>query len=258
MTTKPIDIGPNRTGTAVSPRRTKEAEENAREGVPGESFDTGAHHRSAVAVARDSQPLGTLPPPASVKGLAKTMLEKLKGNQPTVFLDALGERTAFERTGVRLYEALLCRYDAAHVHAGGPPRAELERIRDEELAHFQLCCDAMKQLGGDPTAITPSADAAGVAASGLVAVLNDPRATLTEGLKAILMAELADNDGWAMLSRMADDLGQDELAEKFRGALAEEQEHLSSVRAWLQSTVEGQLGIAPSAGARPEAPQPGA
>lgn len=258
MTAKPTDTGPNRTGIAVSPRQSKEAVESAKEGVPRQSFDVGAHHRSAVAVAKDSEPLGTMPPPASVKGAAKTMLEKMKGNQPTVFLDAIGERIAFERTGVRLYEALLCRYDAAHPHAGSPPREELERIRDEELSHFHLLCDAMKKLGGDPTAMTPSADVAAMAASGIVQVLNDPRATLTEGLKAILVAELADNDSWALLARMADDLGQDELAEQFRGALANEEEHLASVRGWLQATVEGQLGVAPSPAARPEAPRPGA
>lgn len=258
MTAKPTDLGPNRTGIAVSPRQSKEAVESAREGVAIESFDTGAHHRSAVAVARDSEPLGQMPPPATAKGIAKTLLEKAKGNQPTVFLDALGERIAFERTGVRLYEALLCRFDAAHPHAGSPPRADLERFRDDELNHFQLCCRAMQQLGGDPTAVTPSADTVAVASTGIAAVLNDPRCTLTEGLKAILIAELADNDSWAMLSRMAEDLGQDELAEEFKNALATEEEHLASVRTWLQATVEGQLGVAPSAGARPEAPQPGA
>jgi rubrerythrin len=258
VTAKPTDIGPNRTGISVSPRQSKEAVESAQQGVARESLDVGAHHRSAVAVARDSEPLGTMPPPASVKGAAKAMLERMKGNQPTVFLDAIGERIAFERTGVRLYEALLCRFDAAHPHAGSPSRGELERIRDEELGHFQMLCRAMEQLGGDPTTVTPSADAIAVASSGLVGLVNDPRATLTEGLKAILVAELADNDSWAMLCRMADDLGQDDLAEQFRNALTAEEEHLASVRSWLQATVEGQLGISPSAEARPEAPQPGA
>ena len=258
MTAKPTDTGPNRTGIAVSPKQSKEAIESAREGVPVDSHDTGAHHRSAVAVARDSEPLGTAPPPASPKGLAKTLLEKAKGNQPTVFLDAIGERIAFERTGVRLYEALLCRFDASHPHAGSPSRGDLERIRDEELAHFQMLCDAMRKMGGDPTAITPSADVVAVASMGISAVLDDPRCTLTEGLKAILIAELADNDSWAMLCSLADDLGQDELAENFRNALADEEEHLASVRSWLKATVEGQLGVAPSAGARPEPSQPGA
>lgn len=256
--TKPTDLGPNRTGIAASPRLGKQAVASAKEGVPAESFDTGSHHRSVVAVARDSEPLGTLPPPATPRGIARTLLEKAKGNQPSVFLDALGERIAFERTGVRLYEALLCRFDAAHPHAGSPSRADLERIRDDELSHFQLCCRAMEKLGGDPTAITPSADVVAVAATGIAAVLNDPRCTLTEGLKAVLMAELTDNDSWAMLARLADGLGQDELAEEFRVALATEREHLASVRTWLEATVEGQLGMAPTAGARPEPSQPGA
>lgn len=255
MTTKPTDIGPNRTGIAAAPLQGPQAVDSAREGTPNPSFDMSAHHAVSVSYSKEASPLGTLPPPATVKGVAKTAVQALKGHHASVFLDQIGERLAFERSGTRLYEALLARYDAADVRPGDPPRAELERIRDEELAHFHLLVKAMQKLGADPTAVTPSADVAAVASTGLLQVVADPRTTLTEGLKAILIAELADNDGWLSLADLADKLGHDELAADFRRALSEEDDHLARVRAWLNNAVQGQAGLGTPAAAPP---QPGA
>jgi len=257
--TNPTSIGPNRTGIGTSPIASKDAAESAAAGTPNPSFDLRAHHEAAVSRAKGAEPVGTLPPPASLKGVAKSVVEGVKGHHPNVFLDLLGERLAFERTGVRLYEALLCRYDAAEPGEGSPTRAQLEHVRDEELAHFRLLVKAMEKMGADPTAVTPSADISGTAGSGLLQVLGDSRTTLTQGLQAILIAELADNDGWNNLARVAALLGKDDLAADFRRALEEEEEHLASVRAWLSNSVQGQLGVGPQAAApeQPEQPQPG-
>jgi hypothetical protein len=102
--------------------------------------------------------------------------------------------------------------------------------------------DAIEHLGGDPTAVTPCADLKGVESMGLVQVLTDPRTTLTQGLEAILTAELADNEGWKVLIAMAEAMDQDELAQRFTTALAEEDEHLRSIRTWLAERLEIQLG----------------
>src|SRR5690606_32315938 len=137
-----------------------------------------------------------------------------------LLLDKIGERIAFERGGTRLYDALLVKAQAA-LAAGAelPTAAEalaangedvaslqgaptesalqtLERIRNEELEHFHLLCEAMKQLGGDPTAMTPCADAVATASAGLMQVVTDPRTTLAQSLNAMLTAELTDNAGW--------------------------------------------------------------
>jgi rubrerythrin len=172
----------------------------------------------------------------------------VKGNKPTVFLDLLGERLAFERTGTRLYEALLVKLEAADTHPGGPRREDLERIRDEEMEHFALLKRTIESLGADPTAMTPSADVIAVASHGLVEAVSDPRVTLNESLKAILTAELVDNDSWLLLADVAERLGHDEMAGEFRRALAEEEDHLARVRSWLSIAVEGQAGITNRAG----------
>ncbi len=66
-------------------------------------------------------------------------------------------------------------------------------------------------------------------------VITDPRSSLAESMEAILIAELADHDGWEMLIGLTDTLGQDELSSRFRDALKEEDEHLHWVRQWLSN-----------------------
>jgi ferritin-like protein len=179
-------------------------------------------------------PVGTMPPPASLKGVVHDALRRLGGQRTTVLLDKLGERLAFERTGTRLYETLLEKHgDGAF--EGGPSRAQLERIRDEEAAHFELLHDAIVQLDGDPTAMTPSADLAAVTATGVVAAVADARTNLAESLEAILVAELVDRDGWVRLIELVEDAGLDDLAGACRSAELEEEEHLALVRSWLSA-----------------------
>jgi ferritin-like protein len=183
-----------------------------------------------------------------------------------VLLDKMGERLAFERTGTRLYDALITKYEALSRVDGNAlapaseaaadnkeglalsgledetPAQTLARIRDEELAHFKLLADAMMELGGDPTAQTPCADVVGTASMGFMQVLSDPRTTLAQCLNTMLAAELADNAGWELLIQLADDAGASDLAGQFLAALAEEQEHLTIIKSWLTSLVSSGAG----------------
>jgi hypothetical protein len=169
-------------------------------------------------------------------------MKALKGEKASVFLDKLGERLAFERTGTRLYEAVLAKMPAAKLDKGSLTINEMRRFRDEELAHMHLVKSAIEGMGGDPTAQTPCADLTGVHGMGLVQAVTDPRTTLTQCLETLLIAELADNDGWKILISMAEALGQDDLARRFTTALAEEDQHLAAVRSWIAERLEIQLG----------------
>lgn len=229
------ETGINRTGARLSPALSEEMIEGAEQG--GYSSPSNMHVMEQMRRGDDLvlPPIGSPPPPASLKGMVRTGLEAIKGHRATVLLDKLGERLAFERTGTRLYEALLIKYDSFGSWASGPSREELLQFHGEELAHFHMLCEAVETLGGDPTAMTPSADVAGVASEGVVKVVSDARTTLAESLEALLVAELTDNDGWEMLISLADTFGQDELARRFERALTDEQFHLTSVRRWLMS-----------------------
>jgi hypothetical protein len=216
-------------------------------GSPEQSDDDIDIPRIRQGYIEESKSVGTVPPPMSLDGAVKAGIAKLQGGHPTVLLDKMGERLAFERTGTRLYDALIVKYLAASAADSGilpPPAATgtaesaseaLVRIRDEELAHFYLVKEAMESLGGDPTAQTPSADVAAVASMGLIQVINDPRTTLAHCLTALQTAELTDNAGWELLITLAGEAGQDELASQFERALEEERNHLRVVNGWLQA-----------------------
>jgi hypothetical protein len=255
---KPTDTGMNRTGAAMSPidshRTAAGAEAGNTAPASGAVAEATAEGESLKAErltwARDAEPLGTVPPPATIKGMMKTAMEKLQGHKPTVFIDKLGERLAFERTGTRLYEAVLAKLDAADAHPGGPSRLELQQIHDAEHRHMALVRDAILQLGADPTAMTPSADLMSVASLGWVHSITDPRTTLNQCLDILMVAEAADQSGWELLVALADQLAFDDLADQFRAALAEEAQHVRKVRSWISQALLGEAG-ASSAGDAP-------
>ncbi len=231
----------NRTGIQTSPVESKRMVEGAEQLTPVEGMPMdGAGIRTRMMFAKEADNIGTVPPPGTLKGAAKTAFQTLKGNKPTVFLDQLGARLAFERTGTRLYDALLIKFEAEGGWDGGPTAAELRQIREEELQHFEMLKECMQNLGADPTAMTPAADVCAVASEGVMKVVVDPRMTLAQSMEGILIAELADHDGWDMLVTLADSMGKNEFANRFRQALADEDRHLMLVRGWLSQRVEAE------------------
>jgi rubrerythrin len=235
------DMGMNRTGIGMAPRLSEEMIRDAETSIPTSGGDGHQIERVRREYLHNSPPLGSTPPPATAKGAAKAGMHMLKGHRPSVFLDKLGERLAFERTGTRLYEALIAKFDEVGTWEQGPTRDQLIGFHNEELAHFELVREAIEYLGGDPTVVTPSADVSGVTSMGLLQVITDPRSSLAHSLQALLVAELADNDGWHMLIRLAEAFGQNDLSRRFHQALADEDRHLQSVRGWLSVEMEQDL-----------------
>lgn len=232
----PTSTGMNRTGMDMAPLLADRMLEITKE-HPVQPGDETALARLRREFATTSHPVGTVPPPMSVKGAATAAVEMIKGHKPTVLIDKLGERLAFERTGVRLYEGVLVKFDAFGSWDGGPAREQLEQIRDEELEHFHLIKDYMQRLGVDPTAMTPAADVTAVIASGVLKAVTDARTTLPQALNAMLVAERADVEGWQLLIQLADELGQGEMAGQFREAEQVEERHALWVRGWLATAV---------------------
>jgi len=223
----------NRTGMQTSPELAEELIEGATSATPssaGGAEDIAEYRGEYIA---EGFPIGSMPMmPASEEAEAD---EEEVGT--AVFLDKLSERLAFERTGVRLYEALLNKCQTLGESAPGPTLEDIEHIGAEELEHFLMINQAITDIGGDPTVQSPSADVVGVASLGIMQVLTDPRSSLPQCLQVMLTAELTDNDGWELLIKLADNLGYDDLKEKFATALANEEEHLLNVRTWLSDCV---------------------
>ena len=231
-----IEMGLNRTGIGTSPLAAKASIQGAEEGVPLAGIDGSGMARVRADYVRDAEPIGTVPPPTSVKGAVLSAGQLLSGKRPAVLLDKLSERLAFERTGTRLYVALIAKMEAMPA-TEKLPLEEVRRFHDEERAHMQLVAAASERLGGDQNAERPSADVDGVASMGLLQVIADPRTSILHSLHAIHIAELADNDGWLLLIQLAGSMGQDEMVTAFSAALDEEEEHLESVRRWMTNGV---------------------
>lgn len=229
--------GTNRTGLQASPDDAKKLLDAERKLAPQYEGDPADFAEIKVLSIGEADPLGSVPQPVWVEGTLKAGMRRTAGVKPQVFIDKLAERAAFERTGTRLYDALILKYQAAGDTTSGATLDALTQIRAEELAHFHLLMQAIRSLGGDPTAQTPSANIVGIEASGLMQVLNDPRTTFTECLNAILMAELADVDAWALLANLAEGAGEDQLAARFRDALLQENQHLQRIRSWYHQGV---------------------
>jgi hypothetical protein len=234
---KSTEVGLNRTGVDMSPIDTKEMLALSRATPPS----SGGDEMSMAAVRREynaeAEELGSIPPPGTLKGVASTAVQKLTGKNPEAFIDKLGCRLAFERTGVRLYDALIAKCSTAPGADVQVPLDTLWTFRNQELQHFKLVEAAIRSIGADPTAQTPSADVDGVASMGLIQVLTDPRTSVAQCLEAILIAELADNDAWHMLILLAEKMGMNDMARDFRIALNEEDNHLMHVRQWYKQLV---------------------
>ena len=235
------EVGKNKTGVQMSPVDMKEMMKTVKTSGNGGTGDGAGIAAVRTSYIAEADPLGTVPPTGTAKGAAKTAMKKLAGKAPEVFIDKLGERLAFERSGVRLYEALLTKCQATPEKLPGMSNEQLMHFRDEEAKHFKLVADCLEQLGADPTAQTPAADVTGVASMGIMQVLDDPRTTVAQSLQALLIAELADNAGWELLIELAEELGQEEMVTSFEEALAEEVEHLDHVRKWAAQSVTNAL-----------------
>jgi rubrerythrin len=240
MTTPELKLGMNRTGAQMSPLDTQkqvEATELFPADVPADGAQLFEDRQQAIV---DADTVGSIPIPGSAKGMLKSALDKLRGHNPEVLMDKLGERLAFERTGVRLYEAMIAKASAA---AGGSLELteSLRHIQSEELEHMEMVRRAIETLGADPTSMTPCADVAGVKATGVMQVLTDPRTTVSQCLNAILTLELEDNDAWGLLIELTRQAGHPLIAKEFQRALEQEEKHLTVVRAYVRDSLMAQV-----------------
>lgn len=242
------DLGQNRTGIASHKDLAAAMQADTAGFGPSSKGNPHAHSGVREVYAKEGFEIGSVPSPTKLKDKAKTAVKAVVGVQPTLLMDKLGERLAFERTGTRLYEALISKHEAFGGFTGGPTRKDLVTLLNEEHRHFKMLVEVMESQGGDPTAMTPSADIAANAAMGVIQVINDPRTTLLQSLEAILIAELTDREGWNMLVELTAEAGMKDVSARFLEAERVEEQHLEKVRRWLaagQNRKNGKTAKAP-------------
>jgi len=226
-------LGSNFTGVQMSPKDTEwlmEAVEQILPDVPG---DDTLLMNERVKRNEEAERIGSVPVPGSAKGMLKSTFDMIKGKSPELLVDKLGERLAFERSGVRLYDAMIAKVKAMNV-VGSDLVSVLQHIRDEEFEHMLLVEDAIKSLGADPTAQTPCADVAAVKSMGLMQVVTDSRTNVAEGLSALLTAELEDNAAWELLIELAEAGGHPNIAKSFEKAKTQEDDHLLKIKTMVR------------------------
>jgi bacterioferritin (cytochrome b1) len=232
-----IVVGVNRTGLDMAPLSKGDMIEYAQAEAGRAPDSDGSFEAVHMTYIEEAERVGSVPIPATVKGMATTAAAKMTGKKPEVLIDKLGERLAFERSGTRLYEAMLMKCGAVDSVNNPIDVAALARIRDDEEMHFHLVHKFIERLGADPTAMTPCADVVGVQSMGLMQVISDPRTTIAQALNALLTAELTDNASWDLLVELAGQTGHEEMATEFSAALEAERQHLEMVRGWLREAV---------------------
>ncbi len=225
--------GTNHTGLAPHGDVLAKMIEGAHEFPPTSSGGPAGIAEARIDYARVGEPPATMPS-------APVTPAKLP------LLDRLGARMQFERTGTRLYDALISKLDAYGSFDGGPSRQELLEIREQELSHALLTQELVGSIGGDPTAITPGANLQATASQGIACVLLDPRTSLIDCLEAMLIIELTDLDSWGMLARIAEPLGDAGMIDKITQAQKVELEHLAKVRGWLEAADQARSKVARS------------
>lgn len=242
---KTVHMGTNRTGIDMSPLQSKAMISGA-EAATATGGSEAELHELGKDYIRDAGVIGSVPLPGTLRGALKAMKDKLSGKHTEALLNKIGERLAFERSGVRVYECLIAKCEA--VAAGGtlPGVVDLDMLRQfciEEAQHFAMLRDVLDGLGADATAQTPDADVAGVASLGLMKVIQDPRTSVVQSLEALLTLELADNAAWELLQQLAREMTMDAIADQFHLAEEQEDRHLATVRQWYQAAVREEAGL---------------
>jgi len=134
----PTSMGMNRTGIDMSPNQVEQLLKGVLEFPPsseGNQQTLADYRRSYIA---EADPIGTVPMPGTMKGVAKAGVQKLMGRHAEVLIDKLGGRLAFERTGTRLYDALIGKCLVRTDEAGSLPIELLQQFRTEEAAHIGI------------------------------------------------------------------------------------------------------------------------
>jgi rubrerythrin len=228
-----VPLGTNHTGIQTSPIDSTRLIDFANHTPPDIPGDEHTLAEARKAYIEEAELIGSVPPPGTIKGVLGTLIKKLTGNNLEVLVDKLAERIAFERTGTRLYDALIAKVETFS-DAPSDLLQDLRQFRNEELEHFNIVVNATEALGADPTAQTPCADTVGTASLGLIQVITDPRTNLAQSLNALLTAELTDNAGWELLIGLCKQLGLEKIADHFQQPLVQEKYHLSTIKTWLE------------------------
>jgi bacterioferritin (cytochrome b1) len=168
-------------------------------------------------------------------------MEKLIEYNAAKVVDLLTERVTFERSGVRLYDAVILKIRRSGDADMQRMLGTLEQHRDEEREHEQWLEVQLGALGADPYATTEMAELVIRESRGIEDIILDGDNEVSHLLHALLTAELADNAGWDLLVNLADEAGDRDAKKEFKRRLHEEMDHLAFVRRAVQRLAQREV-----------------
>lgn len=152
-------------------------------------------------------------------------MEILGKTNPEKVIELLSERLAYERSGIKLYDAILKKVKRSRHTQLKKLVKELEEHRDQEVEHAEWCAENIRMLGGDPDARTERVMLVETEAQGIEQIILGD-APLSQMFHALNMAELGDNAGWAQLVGIAEQCGDEKAKKELQKRLRHEEEHL--------------------------------
>ncbi|HEY7957604.1 MAG TPA: hypothetical protein VII38_19995 [Polyangia bacterium] len=168
-------------------------------------------------------------------------MEKLVEGNAALVLDVMIGRLRFEQTGVKLYDTVIRKIERSGPSRYHPTLEALRHIKSEEEEHVEWLTEQISSLGADPDEVTDMAELETEESSGIVNVIVDGHDKVIHLLHALLAAELADNAGWDLLVKLADERGDGKAKRAFAKRLAEEVEHLAYIRQAVVSAAEVEI-----------------
>jgi rubrerythrin len=157
-------------------------------------------------------------------------MKKLAEKNRTKVIDLLTERLAFERAGVKLYDAILVKMESSAEEEIVAMLGQMREHRNQEWQHEEFLEQQIRELGGDAHGETEMSLLTKRESQGIEQVVFDPTSPLPHLFHALLAAELVDNAGWDLLVELADEVGDRDAKKEFKRCLKEEEEHLVFVR----------------------------
>jgi bacterioferritin (cytochrome b1) len=145
-------------------------------------------------------------------------------------IDVLSERLAFERDGVKLYDAILTAMQRSTDPEVLKMIEPMRKQRNDEREHEEWLESQVRALGGSAHEQTELTRLVGIESSGIGKVVLDGDPEVAHLFHAILAAEAIDNAGWDVLVALADQAGDREARKAFKKRLYEEQKHLAFVK----------------------------
>jgi bacterioferritin (cytochrome b1) len=171
-------------------------------------------------------------------------MEKLATKNANKVIDLLNERLAFERSGVKLYDALLTRLRAVEDPELKALLGQVKEYREEEKEHEEWLEEQIRALGGDTHTPTEHSVLVQTESEGVERIMRRDQ-SIPHDFHALLTAELADNAGWDLLVQIADEFGDSAAKKEFKKRLHEEEKHLLFVRNTLLELTKKDVSVPP-------------